>query len=93
MRVRDLVLEGVQDVAVHALGEDVDLGGRELARADLLLEEQVELGKGAALRLGHAEVAVDEAEEAEAGLRGSVRWDRTGVGWGPGRQLTQKKPA
>ena len=52
-----------------ALGvEAVDNGGLELACGNLLLEEDVEFGVGAALGLGEAEEGPDEAEEAGAGV-------------------------
>lgn len=47
--------------------EYIDFGGGELACGDALLEQQVQLGEGAALGLGQAEVGVDYAEEAGAG--------------------------
>lgn len=50
------------------LGEHIDLSRGKLARGHLLLKQQVELGEGAARGLGDAEVCVDEAEEARAGL-------------------------
>lgn len=52
-----------------ALGvEAVDGGSPEVAGRHLLLEEDVELGVGAALGLGKAEEGPDEAEEAGAGV-------------------------
>ena len=69
-----------------AVFEDIDVGGGEFARADLLLEEQVEFGEGAAAGFGQAEVRVDDAEEAgstpeEAGVVApvfagvSIKWE------------------
>ena len=63
---------------VAALGADAALFGRdaaklidvrlvELAGADLVLKEHVQLGKGASLGLGQAEVAPDEEDDGEAG--------------------------
>lgn len=54
---------GALDVAIF---KDVDVGGGELAGADFLLEEEIELGEGAAAGLGEAEVGVYNAEEAGA---------------------------
>ena len=52
-----------------ALGvEAVDNGGLEVACGNLLLEEDVEFGVGAALGLGEAEECPEEAEEAGAGV-------------------------
>jgi hypothetical protein len=51
-----------------SLFEDIDVGGCELSRADAALEEEIEFGKGATLRLRHAEVRVDDTEEADPGL-------------------------
>ena len=66
IRIRDggIMVSNAVDVVV----KDIDVRGGELAGADAALEEQVELGEGAALRLGDAEVRVDDAEEADCGL-------------------------
>lgn len=47
--------------------KDIDVRGGELAGANFHFEEQVELGEGAAARLGEAEICVDDAEEAGCG--------------------------
>lgn len=62
----------VYNGGVDALLEGVDLGGRELARRHAPLEESVQLGECAAGGLGHAEVRVDDAAEADATLWGYV---------------------
>ena len=49
--------------------EAVDSGGSEVASGHFLLEEDVELGVGAALGLGQAEECPDEAEEASASVK------------------------
>ena len=46
--------------------KDIDIRGGELARTDVLLKEEIDLGEGAAARLGDAEVGVDDAAEADA---------------------------
>jgi hypothetical protein len=43
-----------------AILKHIDSRARKLARADPLLEEQIELGEGAALGLGQAEVGVND---------------------------------
>lgn len=58
----------VHDLFVNRLVEHVHLCRRKLARANLLLEQHVELGKGAPARLGEAEVGVDDAAEADSAL-------------------------
>lgn len=59
--------------------EAVDNSGSEVAGRDLLLEEDIKLGVGAALGLGQAEESPYEAEEAsasveETGLSAPVLW-------------------
>lgn len=49
--------------------EHIYLRRGELAGAHALLEEQVQLGKSAARGLRYPEVGVDQAQEANAGLR------------------------
>lgn len=63
-----LVLVVLHDGRVNMLGKHIHLSRGKLARGHLLLKQQVELGEGAARGLGDAEVCVDEAEEARAGL-------------------------
>lgn len=62
------VLVVVHDTARDALLEHVHLGARKIACRHALLEEHVHLGKRAARWLGHTEVRVDDAAEADAGL-------------------------
>ena len=57
----DLSLVLVHEVVVDGLGEGVDVGGREFARADPPLEQQVQLCERAPRRLRNAEVRVDDA--------------------------------
>lgn len=64
------VFVSLNKAATYRRVEDVDLRAGELARADAALEEQVQLREGAAARLRDAEVSVDDAEEADAGLFG-----------------------
>lgn len=45
MRDVPLFLVVVDDASFHRLIKDIDLGRRELARANAALEEQVELGE------------------------------------------------
>ena len=61
-RLLDAVIRARVAVGVEA----VDNGGAEVARWHLLLEEDVQLGVGAALGLGQAEEGPYEAEEAGA---------------------------
>ena len=58
------LLDAVVRARVAVGVEAVDNGGAEVARWHLLLEENVELGVGAALGLGQAEEGPYEAEEA-----------------------------
>ena len=58
----------VHNRALDALLECVDLGRRELASRHALLEKRVQLGECAAGGLGHTEVRVDDAAEADATL-------------------------
>lgn len=85
----------VYDVAVNVLLEHIHFGRRKLAGADSLLEQEIQLGKGAAGWLGHTEICVDDAEETDATLK-----HRVSISLTPrqgqishGSQLTQKKPA
>ena len=60
---------------------------RKLARRDLALKQQIELGKRSAGRFGHAKVGKDDAEETGAGPKEAgkiVPVPRGGVdhGWG-----------
>lgn len=64
----------------------------ELARRDLALEEDVQLGEGAAAGLGDAEVGVDDAEEAYAALVTRLGAFLSSEEGGDGEH-TQKKPA
>jgi hypothetical protein len=82
MRVRGIVLLVLcmDHIAINILVEDVDASGRELACADAALKEQVEFGERAATRLGHAEVCVNGAEEANCGLRVLGQESRYGRG-------------
>jgi hypothetical protein len=43
----------------------IDIRGGELARADVLLEEEIDLGEGSAAWFRDAEVGVDDAAEAD----------------------------
>ena len=52
---------------MNVLFKHVDFGSRELASADALFEQDVELGEGAACRLRKAEEGVYDAAEADAG--------------------------
>lgn len=89
MHIFVLLNVAVDDAALDLLVKDVDLCRGKLARTHAALKEQVELGKGAAGRLGDAEVGVDDAEEADAALEGmSAAGKRECVS----ARVTQKKP-
>lgn len=66
LRARITVL--VDDLLVDILLELINLCLVELACADLALEKDVHLGKGAACWLGEVEVRVNNAAEANTGL-------------------------
>lgn len=68
MGVSTSLLDTVVRASIAIGVEAVDNCGTEVARRHLLLEENIELGVGAALRLGQAEVGPDEADEAGAGV-------------------------
>jgi hypothetical protein len=57
-----------QDCPLDIFMEHIDLGRRELACANALLEEHVQLSEGAATRLGDTKVGIDDAEEADTTL-------------------------
>lgn len=63
-RINDPV-ELVDDSILDVLMVHINVSGAELARGDALLEEDVELGKGAAAGFWQAEEGVDDAEEAD----------------------------
>lgn len=58
----------IHDLFLDGLVEDVNLGRRKFARANMLFKQHVQLSKRAAARLGDAEVGIDDAEEADAAL-------------------------
>lgn len=68
MVVLNLFLVVVQNTVVDALGKDVHLGRRELASADALFEEKVQLCERSSHRLGDSEVCVDDAQETDSTL-------------------------
>lgn len=83
-----VTVESIVDILV----EHIHLCLGELPRADTLLEEQVQLRKSPASRFGHAEVGIDNTEEADSTLGCLVSISRPTMPEGS-RPLTQKKPA
>lgn len=70
MRVRGIfLLIIIIRHTVNRLIKDIDISRSKLPRAHAALEQQIQLGKGTALGLGHTEVSVYNAKEADAGLR------------------------
>ena len=58
----------VYHLVLDILFKYVHLGLVKLARGDLLLKQDVQLGKGASAGFRQAEESVDDAEEADGGL-------------------------
>lgn len=67
------VLVVVHETTRNVLPKHIHLGGGELARRHTLLKEHVHLGERAACWLGHAEVGVDDAQEADTSLNRDER--------------------
>lgn len=61
IRNGDLGLVLLHGIVFDALAEHVHIRRREFPRADLLLEQEVQLGKRATRRLWYAEIRVHEA--------------------------------
>jgi hypothetical protein len=59
-------------ITVNILIENINVSGSKLPCAYPALKEDIQLGKRAAARFRHTEVGVNNAEEANRGLKGAL---------------------